>query len=62
MNLVGIENRVSILNSILNSHEDQESSVNLLLNGTASHLTLLYSLKYSYLKQQADRKLELYKA
>ena len=62
MSLAGIENRVSILDSILNSHEDQESSVNLLLNGTASHLTLLYSLKYSYLKQQADRKLELYKA
>ena len=62
MSLAGIENRVSILDLILNSHEDQESSVNLLLNGTASHLTLLYSLKYFYLKQQADRKLGLYKA
>ena len=46
MSLAGIENRVSILDLILNSHEDQESSVNLLLNGTASHLTLLFSLKY----------------
>ena len=34
MSIAGIENRVSILDSILNSHEDQESSVNLLLNGT----------------------------
>ena len=50
-------NRVLILNSILDSHEDQESSVNLLLNGSVSHLTLLVSLKYFYLKQQADRKL-----
>ena len=62
MSLAGIENRVSILDSILSSHEDKESSVNLLLNGTASHLSLLVSLKYFYLKQQADRKLGLYKA
>ena len=29
-----IENRVSILDSILDSRKDRESSVNLLLNGT----------------------------
>ena len=32
-----IENRVSILDSILDSCEDRESSVNLLLNGTITN-------------------------
>ena len=33
-----IENRVSILDLILDSHEDWESSVNLLLNGTVDRI------------------------
>ena len=65
MSLAGIENRESRCNNrelSLNSRKGRESSANLLLNGTVSHLTLLVSLKYFYLKQQADRKLGLYKA
>ena len=53
-----IESQFSTRFSILARIEN----ANLLLNGTVSHLTLLVSLKYFYLKQQADRKLGLYKA
>ena len=43
MSLAGIENRVSILDSILDSREDRELTVNLLLNGNGMvYLFIVY--------------------
>ena len=39
-----IENRISILDSILDSRKDRGWSVNLLLNGTVVILVIIYSL------------------
>ena len=52
MSLAGIKNRDATIEnrvSILDSHEDRESSVNLLLNGTVYHKLLLVILGLKHL-------------